>query len=226
MNGLKKESIVPKSTHTPDCISLEYCQPLLKDAIQVMEWRNNPDTLAMFYHRTPKDIDSFWPEFRNDYFGDIVPPLFALFEGKRIAFLRFCKVAHPVGLSGNCVDVSINIAPSSRGKGLGASILKSAIALLRSYDIESVVAEVREENIASKRVFEKAGYEFLSHDTKLIADTGENVSLNRFVLNFLPDNDNQCHKKPEIEGEGCVLVIGKLTQEKSQPGQNQRQAKL
>ena len=45
-----------------DGIYFERCYPIEDHAKQVMEWRNDPITLSMFYHREPKIWSDFWIE--------------------------------------------------------------------------------------------------------------------------------------------------------------------
>ncbi|MEG3637832.1 GNAT family N-acetyltransferase [Magnetococcus sp. PR-3] len=170
-----------ESTPTPESISFELCAPVQEHARQVMDWRNDPVTLTMFYHREPKVWEQFWPEYRDTYFNEAVRPLFALYQGRRVAFVRFCHAPHPQDLAGPCVDISINIDPKQRGRGLATPILQAASTHLRRQGIDAVVAEVRQENSASSRAFAKAGYHPLGATVKTIADTAEQAKIERYV---------------------------------------------
>jgi len=164
-------------------ILLENCHPVEEHARQVIAWRNDPVTLSMSYHRDPKSWESFWPEYRDGYFShpEYPAPVFALREGRRIGFLRFESMEHPLGLGGRTVGVSINIAPEARGKGLGTAVLKAALSHLAMQGFDTVCAEVREENVASRKAFAAAGFRDLGPFRKLIADTGEQCTVIRFV---------------------------------------------
>jgi N-acetylneuraminate synthase len=133
----------------------------------MMAWRNDPESLANSFHRAPKAWDGFWPEYRDTYFaGDAPGPLFALENGRRIGFVRFRRIAHPSQLAGLVVDVSINLAPEARGRGLGVAVLRAIREPLTAQGVDSVVAEVRAENKASHKVFLAAGYADLGHARK------------------------------------------------------------
>jgi UDP-2,4-diacetamido-2,4,6-trideoxy-beta-L-altropyranose hydrolase len=55
--------------------------------------------------------------------------------------------------------VSINLAPTHRGRGLGSAVLRSTTrALFRESNVRKIVALVKPENRASVSVFERAGY--------------------------------------------------------------------
>ena len=117
-------------------LHIEICQPIEEHARLVMEWRNDPQTLSMFYHREPKVWDSFWPEFRDEYFADdTLPPFFVLDDCERAAFLRFQSITPPAEATSPCVDVSINVAPTARGRGLGTRALRTAKQLRSSWYI-------------------------------------------------------------------------------------------
>ncbi len=169
-------------------ISFETCRPVEDHARQVMAWRNDPATLAMSYHHAPKQWDSFAAEFRDGYFGqgDDPPPAFALVDGQRAAFLRFQRIPHPHGLAGNSIEISINVAPERRGRGLGTRILAAALIDLKARGIDSVYAEVRRENAASRKAFATAGFAVLGEAGKHVADTGEHCLIDRFLAELTP----------------------------------------
>lgn len=164
-------------------ISFETCRPVDEDARQVMVWRNDPTTLAMSYHSEAKQWDSFSVEFKTGYFGqnDNPFPAFALLNGRRVAFVRFQPAAHPHGHAGRTVEISINLAPDQRGRGLGRRILAAALVELRRQGVDSVTAEVRRENTASRRAFAAAGFASLGEADKVVADTGERCVIERYL---------------------------------------------
>jgi RimJ/RimL family protein N-acetyltransferase len=68
-------------------------------------------------------------------------------DGQKLGMVRFdC---------GEETQVSININPLFRGRGLGYDLLMGALACAPS---GPVVAGVREDNLASRRLFERAGF--------------------------------------------------------------------
>jgi N-acetylneuraminate synthase len=166
------------------CLSLEVCQPVEEHARKVMEWRNDPISLAMSYHHSPKIWESFWPEFRDTYFGHpCLPPMFLCAQGKRIAFLRYQPARHPEGTkNGRAVDIAINVAPAARGRGFGrAAIELGSRYLSRTAGVDCVVAEVRVENEGSRRCFLGAGFRQLGEAEKVVSDTGELCRIILFI---------------------------------------------
>jgi N-acetylneuraminate synthase len=162
-------------------LSFELCQPIEEHARLIMAWRNDPVTLSMSYHREAKVWESFWPEYQTTYFSDLPHPVFILMEGNRAGFIRFKRVPHPRGWSGKTIDISINLSPKRRGKGLGQAALRAVYEyLLQEHGVDSVYAEVRTENAASHRAFLAAGFTDLGSTTKQV-DTGEFCLIHRYV---------------------------------------------
>ena len=165
---------------TEPSLSIELCGADESHARQVMTWRNDPTTLAMSFHHEPKSWERFWPEYRDEYLSEPgLPPLFLLDGGTRVGFLRFRPIAHPQGLAGRVVDISLMIAPDRRGTGLGKAALRAGLDFLRRAGVDSAVAEIRTENAASVACFAAAGFVPLDEVDKRIPDTGETCRIAR-----------------------------------------------
>lgn len=166
-------------------VTLERCLPIEEHARLVMDWRNDPHTLAMFYHHAPKVWESFWPEFCDTYFlFSELPPLFLRVDDERAGFVRFERDETP-GNDGKAVAISVNIAPAYRGKGLGAAFLQASVDFLRkTSSVEIVLAEVRKENTASHKAFLKAGFRKEADAIHLVSDTGESCPITRYSISL------------------------------------------
>ena len=174
-------------------ITFELANPAPEHARIVMEWRNDPETLAMFFHHEPKQWDGFREEFLREYFRHPdLPPLFALSNGERVAFLRFQPVPHPLDAGRRCCDISINVKPGRRGQGVGAAVLKAVQPVLRAEGIDDVLAEIRLENQASRHAFENADFHLLGEAEHLVSDTGERCRIARYLarltMGFFTEN--------------------------------------
>jgi sialic acid synthase SpsE/RimJ/RimL family protein N-acetyltransferase len=167
-------------------LSFEVCEAHPEHARLIMDWRNDPVTLSMSYHREPKVWESFWAEYRLVYLNESPRPVFLLDKGERVGFLRFRRADHPQGLFGKTVDISINLAPDRRGRGLGSAALDAASTYLLGQGIDAIYAEVRQENSASYRAFVRAGFVDLGLVTKQVPDTGETCSIYRLVYELTP----------------------------------------
>lgn len=82
---------------------------------------------------------------------------------KNIAVVRF-DIQHPRAL------LSINIAPSMRGKGKAKLCLNSAIQVFKTLHtkIKFIDAEVQSVNIASKRAFTSAGFTLVGERAEVL----------------------------------------------------------
>jgi RimJ/RimL family protein N-acetyltransferase len=170
-------------------ITFERADPGPEHARIVMDWRNDPHTLAMFFHHTPKTWERFEEEFAGEYFSyPDLPPLFALAGGERVAFLRFGPAAHPDNPGRRCCDISINVTPGQRGRGIGASVLEKVLPLIRGQGFDDVLAVIRVENQASRRAFEKAGFRRQDEDDHLVEDTGERCRVVRYLAALTPSS--------------------------------------
>ena len=179
-------------------IDLELCRPVADHARLVMAWRNDPAARAASFHREEKVWENFWPEFRDTCFDQPdLPPLFAVEGGRRLAFLRFRPVAHPDGLAGRTVDISIAVDPSHRGRGIGLRAILASLTPLAVAGVDCILAEVRADNPASLAVFRKAGFAERPAAEHLVAETGETCQVIPFV----------CELTPEFWRHGRVRII-------------------
>jgi sialic acid synthase SpsE/RimJ/RimL family protein N-acetyltransferase len=167
-------------------ISFELCRPVEAHARLIMAWRNDPQALRVSFHRDPKVWDSFWLEYLYTYLAGPPLPVFAIANGERVAFLRFRPCPHPRGLAGRTVDISINVAPEARGKGVGIAALKAASDHLAAQGVDSIVAEIRTDNARSIETFRKAGYADLGESQKKIPDTGEVCPIFGLIAELTP----------------------------------------
>lgn len=180
-------------------INFECVRPIEEHARLIMDWRNDPQTLAMSYHKTPKEWREFFPEFLNDYFVfPDLPPLFALKDGQRVAFLRFRRISHPEDLSRRCCDVSINVAPMFRNRGIGQKILQLTKSWIAQQGYDDLYAEIKRDNVISQKAFLHAGFRRLSDDIKVVFDTGENCPICRFLASMTA---------PHAKNEKSVFII-------------------
>lgn len=167
---------------TPLPLDLVPCRGTKDEAQLVMRWRNDPTTLRMFYHHEPKRWPDFWEEYRERYLADpTLPPAFAVHEGQRVAFLRFQRVPAPGETREPAADISINVDPAARGRGLGVRALVACDDYLAARGVKTCVAEVRLENLASRRAFARAGWRVHDEIEKEVVDTGERCRVERLV---------------------------------------------
>ena len=118
------------------------------DALDVLSWRNDPLTRSM-----SRASDEVGEAPHLEWFEQAVADpsrtlLIGEVDGQKIGMVRFDH--------GEEIEVSININPACRGRGLSYALLTESMTWVRG----TLVAEIRAENLASQRLFEHAGFSF------------------------------------------------------------------
>ena len=116
----------------------------------LFEWRMDPDTRSRSLQTEAFDYQSHLAWFESSL--DNPDRIIILAEdGLRVGMVRFDRI-------GDCARISINLAPEARGKGLATSILIGSEQFLKAWPVMKISAEIRSDNEASVRAFERAGY--------------------------------------------------------------------
>lgn len=141
----------------------EIIRPTREYADAVLKMRIDPLARAQSLTFTENlSLDAFYPKFLEKYFTIAsLPPLFIRKADKRIATLRFNR-------DQDGIEISIVIDETERGKGFGLQILNEASSWLKAQGIEQVVAKIKDSNIPSIKIFEKAGYRLYKKDNSLL----------------------------------------------------------
>ena len=120
------------------------------DARDVWTWRNDAATRSASRETAPVP----WPEHEAWFTRALAEPTKTLLIGvdpdtrEKVGLVRFDLLESGERL------VGINIAPDRRGRGYGRRLLAEAL----QRQAGALVAEVRTENTASVRLFEKLGF--------------------------------------------------------------------
>ncbi len=124
------------------------------DCRRIWEWANDPATRVVSFSSDPIPWETHQAWFARRL-SDRVHCRFFIghdADGVPIGMIRFDEQA-------DHVLVSVNMAPESRGKGLGGLLVRRGTKLVANYYLHwPIVAWILPENPVSKRVFEKAGY--------------------------------------------------------------------
>ncbi|MCB9946849.1 MAG: GNAT family N-acetyltransferase [Rhodospirillaceae bacterium] len=129
------------------------------DARLVLQWRNDPVTREGSFHTGERHWADFWPDFRDGYPpAGAARPQFVMCAGRPVAFLRFDPPRTGHG-DDDLVEISINVAPDHRSRGIGVAALHLAEGYLHRFGHAGILALVKADNAISRRVFEKAGYQ-------------------------------------------------------------------
>ncbi len=132
----------------------------------IWEWRNDPVTRS--FSRNKEEVK--WNEHKEWFKKSLKDPKKFLYVGISIEPNKI-----PIGIISfelintkkNYYEVSINISPFMRGKGLGHSLLKYGT---KSFNCEvkkcnRIYAEVKTDNIPSINLFNSAGYRYTPNGT-------------------------------------------------------------
>lgn len=133
-----------------------------ENGILIMDWRNDEITRKMSFNQEIKIWDTFKTIFYNDYFNNIVPPLFALYGSIKIGFVGFTNINDTTN-DNKCITISINIDPIHRNKRLGKIIILKAIEYIKEQYpfITTIVANIKSENLASIKVFDSCDFKLI-----------------------------------------------------------------
>lgn len=164
-------------------IHFEIVLPCEQHAQRIMQWRNDLETRAVSFHSLPKTWPAFYQEFLSTYFTTPeLPSLFAWEGAERVACLRFRTVSHPQIANRKCCEISLNVAPGKRGKGIGTHILQEIAPWVRTQGYDDILAEIKPENRASVKAFEKAGFSFFKTIDKELEETGKVIPVAQYLL--------------------------------------------
>jgi UDP-2,4-diacetamido-2,4,6-trideoxy-beta-L-altropyranose hydrolase len=115
-----------------------------RDSRLIWSWRNDSDTRAM--SRNHDEIP--WERHAAWYSSTSATLLLALVEREPAAMLRF-----------DADEISINLNPAMRGRGLGERILRAGCTYgFESLGLARITAAVKSENEASNKIFTRSGF--------------------------------------------------------------------
>jgi RimJ/RimL family protein N-acetyltransferase len=125
------------------------------DSVAIWSWRNDPVTRSVSVHTA----EIPWADHERWFGGVLVDPdrllLVGAVEGEPIGVVRFDRQEGE-----GRWEVSINLAPAARGRGLAVPLLRAGREWLGEREkVSEVTALVRDDNAASQRTFRGAGYE-------------------------------------------------------------------
>jgi RimJ/RimL family protein N-acetyltransferase len=116
------------------------------DASDLLAWRNDPVTRAMSRNSDPVEAAEHARWFQRALQDAACTLLIGEDDGRKIGMVRLSR--------GEETEVSINLNPAVRGRGLSRELLTKALAQERG----AVLAVIKPENLASVRLFERAGF--------------------------------------------------------------------
>ena len=144
-----------------------------EDCDEILEWRNDDVTRSMSYDGAIVD----YPAHKGWFDKSL--------ENKQRVLVVGVEGENKVGVvrydnDGAEIEVSINLNPKIRGKSFGQKLLtKSESFIPPNWRMLKLLAEIKEENIASIKTFERSGYTFIENNIR----DGHNVCIyNKEIL--------------------------------------------
>lgn len=130
----------------------------MTDALDILAWRNDPISRQMSRDHNVIDegIHVKWfasalsRDDRMFYIGEV--------DGEKVGMMRFDRV------DPDTWEVSHNMAPAARGKGLGQVMVRQ---VLDQFPCPLIIAEIREDNPVCWHVYEKLGFVLTGSDDEL-----------------------------------------------------------
>ena len=136
-----------------------------RDCLDLWKWRNDSKTIANSISKSAVSYSSHFKWF-NNMINEADSEIFIAYDKKektRIGMVRFEKKYR------NIIEVSINMNPDFRGRGLGRKFLSSSIEKLLQKTPSFVInAKVLVDNYRSKRLFESCGFVVTSTKDKIV----------------------------------------------------------
>jgi RimJ/RimL family protein N-acetyltransferase len=127
----------------------------MDDALDVLAWRNDPESIAASNTGRAVEVKEHLDWFGRNFESPDHLLLIAVDGGRKLGIVRFHR------MPGEWL-ISINSAPSERGRGYGATMLAMAVQRLGDHvGAVNLLAEIKADNLASLRIFEKCGFHLI-----------------------------------------------------------------
>jgi RimJ/RimL family protein N-acetyltransferase len=128
-------------------------QAILNDSDDIWHWRNDQTTRNMSFQtkEISKDENLDWLTSSLSSKDRLL--LVGFDEFSKIGICRF-----DISSQFSNAEVSINLNPSSRGKGLSKELLTLSIKYFLSRYDKSIIARIKKQNIPSIRLFERCNF--------------------------------------------------------------------
>lgn len=127
------------------------------DIWTIYEWSNDPVTRSNSFYTKPLNREDHKKWFTNKFDNKESILLIGELEDKAFGLVRY-------EIEDNRSVVGINISKDYRGRGLAAKILKLSLQVYHTICDKPIDAYIKIENLASKKTFEKVGYQYIGNE--------------------------------------------------------------
>ncbi len=147
-------------------VHTEYARKINEHRELFMRWRLDPTTQEMSFHTLSSSPEYFVKYFDKYFYIKDLRPFFLWVNGHAAAFVGF----DPYVSAAKAAEISIVVAPEDRGQGVGKKALFAACSLATEQGYEELYAEIKPHNSASLRLFENAGFVFVSEVMRMVGE--------------------------------------------------------
>lgn len=155
------------------------------DVLDIFKWRNDPLALEMTLRQDVVSFDAHKQWFKNILFDEKVVMLIGLANEERIGVCRFS-----MSNDGDYADVSINMNPVYRGKGLGQIFLAQSMTVYSQTHTQKLFARIKNSNQASICIFEKCDFSMVLSNA-LFSTYQHRASCDEFVFEKIINTEDQ-----------------------------------
>ncbi len=138
---------------TEEPLSLRLMSASMQDCRKIWQWRNDPETRQASFNTAPISYAAHEKWYEQ-----------ALQNGTIRLYIAVSGQSQPVGYvrldqKGAEVSIHLSLDPQHRGKGYGKAVIRAACAeAFHLPGVNQVRALVKEENTASRKIFERSGF--------------------------------------------------------------------
>ena len=125
----------------------------ITDINDIFEWRNHPDIRKNFFNQEMLS----WDEHEKWFTAKLKDPdttiYMAYYRNEKVGAIRF-------EANDSVIKTSLMLNPDSLGRGFGSKVIKIGVEefIKDKNPKESLIAEIKKDNIVSIKAFQKAGY--------------------------------------------------------------------
>ena len=126
----------------------------ITDINDMFEWRNHPDIRKNFFNQEMVSRDEHEKWFMAKLNDPDITVYMAYHRKERIGSIRFES-------RDRVIKTSVMLNPDFLGKGLGPKVIKLGVErfIMEKNPDMQIIAEIKKDNVASIKAFEKAGFE-------------------------------------------------------------------
>ncbi len=157
--------------------------PTMNDALDILEWRNDPFTRSMSRNENIIDRKDHIKWFERILSDKNSVFFMAELGNAKAGIIRFDHIGNDLW------EVSINIKPDMRNRKIGSYLLYYGILeLSKIRDISKIVADVKNINKPSLRIFEKCGFKITASDAAF-----SQLEIRKFYSYRIVENSSSRH---------------------------------